>query len=143
MANALQALLQVARGLFRRNAESCAPRDISVEVSFAKCIFEPGFSLVHGDFALAQASVKGLWPANIRPNGKVLYGIVSLDGDEVRLFQCIDEDGFLLGVVKDCILAGKLSRCRTSRFLHFSALCAHRLFCTLPSCQPDAELRLE
>ncbi|KAJ4330465.1 hypothetical protein N0V95_010052 [Ascochyta clinopodiicola] len=99
MTNALHALLKAARGLVRRSAEGCAPRDINVEVSFAKCIFEPGFGLVHGDFALAQASVNGLWPANMRPSGKAPYGVVGLDDeDEARPFQCIDEDEYLLGV---------------------------------------------
>ncbi|KAF2628944.1 hypothetical protein BU25DRAFT_338031 [Macroventuria anomochaeta] len=97
--DALQALLQAARGLVRRGAESCVPRDIYVEVFFVKCIFEPGFGLVHGDFALAQISSNGLWPANMGPSGKGPYGNVGLDDkDEERPFQCIDEDEFLTGV---------------------------------------------
>lgn len=99
MTSALQALLRAARGLVRRSAESCVPRDINVEVSFAKCIFEPGSGLVHGDFALAQASSNGLWSTKMRPSGKGPYRCIGLDDeDDTRPFQCIDEDEFLMSV---------------------------------------------
>ncbi|PZD22724.1 hypothetical protein A1F96_10886 [Pyrenophora tritici-repentis] len=70
-------------------------------IFFAKCIFEPVFSLVHGDFAQTQASSNGLWPMNMRPSGKGPYGSIGIDNkDETRPFQCIDEDEFLMGVHK-------------------------------------------
>ncbi|KAF2629841.1 hypothetical protein BU25DRAFT_429533 [Macroventuria anomochaeta] len=100
MTNALQALLRAARGLLvRRSAESCVPRHINVEVFFASYMFEPGFGLVHGEFAPAQASPNGLWPTNMRPSGNDPYGSNGQDDkDDARPLQCIDEEGFLIGV---------------------------------------------
>ncbi|OSS50791.1 hypothetical protein B5807_04166 [Epicoccum nigrum] len=98
--NALQKLLQQARALVRRRAKSDIPQELYVELFFADCIFEPGSSSVHGDFALAQAITNGLWPANVEFSGKGPYGSSGLYGKEEEggPFQCIEEDEFLAGV---------------------------------------------
>ncbi|KAF1840615.1 uncharacterized protein K460DRAFT_371820 [Cucurbitaria berberidis CBS 394.84] len=97
--DALQKLLQQARRLIHRRAESVIPRELYVELFFADCIFEPGFKSVHGDFSLAQISSDGLWPQNVSFSGKGPYGSTGLyEKEEEGPFQCIDEDGFLAGV---------------------------------------------
>ncbi|KAF3031694.1 hypothetical protein E8E12_001720 [Didymella heteroderae] len=96
--DALEAMLQAARGLIHRGAGSRAPRDIYVEIFFASCIFEPAFRLVHGDFSLAHISSGGLWPADMRSSGKGPYGSTgTYDNDEENPFQCIDEDEYFRG----------------------------------------------
>jgi hypothetical protein len=98
-ADALEKLLQQARGLIRRHAQSTIPRDLYVELFFADCIFSPGCQSVHGDFALAQISSDGLWPQNIKASGKGPYGSTGLYEKELEgPFQQIEETEFLHGV---------------------------------------------
>jgi hypothetical protein len=95
----LQKLLEQARSLVRRRADSVVPQELYIELFFADCIFEPGFSSVHGDFALAQVSSDGTWPANVQFSGKGPYGSTGLyEKEEEGPFQRIDEDEFLAGV---------------------------------------------
>ena len=97
--DALQKLLQQARALVQRRAKSAIPQELYVELFFADCIFEPGFSAVHGDFALAQAVCDGQWPANVETSGKGPYGSTGLyEKEEEGPFQRIDEDELLAGV---------------------------------------------
>jgi hypothetical protein len=96
--DALEKMLQQARRLIRRREQSTIPRELYIEVFFADCIFEPGFSSVHGDFALAQISSDGVWPSDIQQSGKGPYGSTGLYGKEEGPFQRIFEDDFLHGV---------------------------------------------
>lgn len=97
--NDLEKLLQQARGLISRRAQSTIPRELYIEIFFANCIFEPGFRAVHGDFALAQISSDGQWPQDVQFSGKGPYGSTGLYGkDEEAPFQRIDESEFLHGV---------------------------------------------
>jgi hypothetical protein len=99
-ADDLEKLLKQARCLIRRRAQSTLPREFYIELFFADCIFEPGFSSVHGDFALAQKSSDGLWPQNVRVSGKGPYGSTGLYEREAAKgpFQRVEEAEFLHGV---------------------------------------------
>ncbi|CAO2656891.1 Nn.00g056940.m01.CDS01 [Neocucurbitaria sp. VM-36] len=97
--DALEKLLQQARRLINRRAESTIPRELYIEIFFADCIFEPGFESVHGDFSLGQISSDGHWPQNISFSGKGPYGSTGLyEKEEEGPFQRIDEAEFLVGV---------------------------------------------
>lgn len=97
--DALQKVLQSARSLVRRRANSFIPKELYVELFFAGCIFEPSFSSVHGDFSLAQISSGGAWPETIESSGKGPYGSTGLyEKEEEGPFQRIHEDEFLGGV---------------------------------------------
>lgn len=97
--DALEKLLQQARRLIRRRAQSTIPRELYVEIFFADCIFEPGFEGVHGDFALAQIYSDGAWPHTVQFSGKGPYGSTGLYGKEEEApFQRIEESEFLQGV---------------------------------------------
>lgn len=97
--DALQKLLEQARRLITRRAESVIPRELYVELFFADCIFEPSTASVHGDFSLAQISSDGYWPQNVTFSGKGPYGSTGLyEKEEEGPFQKIDEDDFLMGV---------------------------------------------
>ena len=99
-AEALGKLLRGARGLIRRRAKGLCAQDLHVEFFFADCIFEPGSSSVHGDFAMAQAITHGCWPANVSFSGKGPYGSTGLYGkQEHGPFQRISEDEFLACVL--------------------------------------------
>jgi hypothetical protein len=100
-ADDLGKLLKQARRLIGRRAQSTIPRELYVELFFAECIFEPGFSSVHGDFALAQISSDGLWPQNVQISGKGPYGSTGLyEKEEEGPFQRVEEGEFLHGVRK-------------------------------------------
>lgn len=97
--DALQKLLQQARRLITRRAESVIPCELYVELFFADCIFEPSTASVHGDFSLAQISSDGYWPQNATFSGKGPYGSTGLyEKEEEGPFQRIEEDDFLMGV---------------------------------------------
>jgi hypothetical protein len=97
--DALEKLLHQARALIRRRANSIIPRELYVELFFADCIFEPSYSAVHGDFALAQLASQGAWPRTIEASGKGPYGSTGLyEKEEEGPFQRIDEQEFLAGV---------------------------------------------
>ncbi|KAF2270717.1 hypothetical protein CC78DRAFT_139601 [Lojkania enalia] len=95
----LQKLLDQARRLIRRRAESVIPRELYIELFFADCIFEPSFKSVHGDFALAQAVSEGALSEALSSSGKGPYGSSGLyEKEEEGPFQRMDENVFLAGV---------------------------------------------
>jgi hypothetical protein len=98
--DALEKLLQQARILATRKANSVIPRELYIELFFADCIFEPNVKLVHGDFSpLAEVSDDEAWPVTLGPSGKGPYGSTGLyEKEEEGPFQSMDEDDFLTGV---------------------------------------------
>ncbi|KAF2797637.1 hypothetical protein K505DRAFT_235132 [Melanomma pulvis-pyrius CBS 109.77] len=95
----LQKLLQQARRLVRRRADSVIPKELYVELFFADYIFEPSFESVHGDFSLAQIGSDGAWPETLSASGKGPFGSTGLyEKEEEGPFQRIAEDEFLNGV---------------------------------------------
>lgn len=98
--DALAKLLQQARTLATRKANSVIPRELYIELFFADCIFEPNVKLVHGDFApLAEVSEDDTWTGSLGPSGKGPYGSSGLyEKEEEGPFQSMDEDDFLAGL---------------------------------------------
>ncbi|KAF2187795.1 hypothetical protein K469DRAFT_749000 [Zopfia rhizophila CBS 207.26] len=102
--DALQKLLQQARRLIRRRADSVIPKELYIELFFADFIFEPSFKAVHGDFQNAELVSGGVWPETARPSRKGPYGSTGLYGkDEEEPFQCVDEDEFLTGARRNLV----------------------------------------
>jgi len=97
----LAELLEQSRQLVRTHKHAYIPKDLYIELFFADCIFEPGYSAVHGDFQLAQFSSEGIWPSNSQPSRKGPYGSTGLYGkDDEGLFERVDEQDFLDGIRK-------------------------------------------
>lgn len=97
--DALQKLLQQARTLMDRKANSIIPHELYIELFFADCIFEPNLKLVHGDFSLAELSSDGIWPGALGPSGKGPYGSTGLyEKEEEGPFQSMAENDFLTGL---------------------------------------------
>jgi hypothetical protein len=98
--DALAKLLEQARTLAHRKANSVVPRELYIELFFADCIFEPNVKLVHGDFsAFAEVSEDDAWPGSLGSSGKGPYGSTGLyEKEEEGPFQSMDEEDFLTGL---------------------------------------------
>ena len=72
--------------------------NLSVEIFFAGCIFEPEKRLVHGDFALAEISSYGQWPLDKQDSTKGPYGTSGTYEKEEGLWDAVSEDEYLTAV---------------------------------------------
>jgi hypothetical protein len=95
---ALRGVLNSARKLIRRRKSGSIPCDLSVEIFFADCIFEPHMNHVHGDFQLAEVSSGGAWPTTTGISKKGPYGSSGLYEKEEEVFSRVDEDDFMNGL---------------------------------------------
>ena len=77
--------------------------DLSVEVFFAGCIFEPEKKLVHGDFAIAEISSYGQWPLHRQASTKGPYGTSGVYEKEEGLWDAVSEDEYLTAVSRHWI----------------------------------------
>jgi hypothetical protein len=73
---------------------------LSTELFFAGCIFEPEKSLVHGDFVLAEIRSNGVWPRQRHTSTKGPYGTTGVYGkeDDGVNWDAVWEDEYLLAV---------------------------------------------
>lgn len=98
----LRSLLSTARDLTTSRAMSRFPVDLYIELFFAECIFEPGFSSVHGVFPAHYLPSGGEWPNERWPSRKGPYGSTGLYGKELEeeeeSFESVPEEEFLRGV---------------------------------------------
>ena len=69
--------------------------DLSMEVFFAGCIFEPEKKLVHGDFSLAEISSHGQWPIHRQTSTKGPYGTSGVYEKEEGSWVAVSEDEYL------------------------------------------------
>jgi len=108
VAASLRRTLAAARALAQSQAWSILPVDLSIELFFADCIFEPHVSAVHGDFQIAETLSRGAWPAAKEISRKGPYGSTGLyekDYEEM-VFEMVDEKEFLRGVEAGWVAAG-------------------------------------
>jgi hypothetical protein len=95
----LRKLLAAARSLTRAKAASYIPTELTLELFFADCIFDPHVEAVHGDFALAEVAANGSWPLRKALSRKGPYGSTGLYGkDEETPFDRVPEDEYLRGL---------------------------------------------
>ncbi|KAF2723238.1 hypothetical protein K431DRAFT_220427 [Polychaeton citri CBS 116435] len=89
------------RKIFAKARELMAVRrryhhELSIEIFFAGCIFEPEKQLVHGDFAFAEITSNGLWPMNKQTSTKGPYGTSGVYGNkEEGNWDAVSEEEFL------------------------------------------------
>ena len=72
--------------------------DLSIEIFFAGCIFEPQKKLVHGDFTLANISSHGQWPMHRQTSTKGPFGTSGVYGKEEGLWNAVNEEDYLHAV---------------------------------------------
>ena len=95
----LKQLLAQARALSNLRTRSVVPTNLTLELFFADCIFDPHVETVHGDFALAEISSNGTWPIQRAPSRKGPYGSTGLYGkDEETAFEKVHEQEYLRGL---------------------------------------------
>ena len=73
---------------------------LSIELFFAGCIFEPEKNLVHGDFVLSEIRSNGVWPRGKQVSTKGPYGTTGVYGkeDDGVNWDAIWEDEYVLAV---------------------------------------------
>ena len=96
LAHTLSTVLSTARSL----CEAVRPRNLSVELFFAGCVFDPVPGRVHGAFGWPSLITHGAWPAVWEPSCKGPYGSTGLYGkdDVEKIWQCVTEAEYLHGV---------------------------------------------
>ncbi|KAK3659452.1 hypothetical protein LTR56_001342 [Elasticomyces elasticus] len=94
----LQAALSAARTLMA--AKRRMHHELSTEVFFAGCIFEPEKRLVHGDFAIAELRSGGRWPLDAQSSTLGPYGQSGTYGKDEGLWDAISEEEYLHAVGK-------------------------------------------
>jgi len=100
-ADKLRATLDAARSLIA--AKRRVRHELSAQLFFAGCIFEPEKKLVHGDFALAEINSSGRWPLDAQSSTLGPYGQSGTYGKEEGLWDAVSEEEYLHAVDKHWI----------------------------------------
>lgn len=77
--------------------------ELSIEIFFAGCIFEPAKKLVHGDFALAEISSFHQWPETKQSSTKGPYGTSGVYEKEEGSWDAVSEEAWLDAVSRQWI----------------------------------------
>lgn len=97
----LQKVLSQARELIP--ARRRLGHQLTIELFFAGCIFEPEKRLVHGDFSLFAVSSNGLWPRYSQDSTKGPYGSSGTYGKGDNTWDAVLEEEYLYGVSRGWI----------------------------------------
>jgi len=89
----LQKVLDQARDLMA--SQERRRRTLDIELFFANCIFDPKECVVDGDFALAEISSGGQWPAQKAASSKGPYGSTGLYGKEEGDWDVVSEEEYM------------------------------------------------
>ncbi|EME43911.1 hypothetical protein DOTSEDRAFT_71649 [Dothistroma septosporum NZE10] len=98
-ASKLRRVFSAARNLIAFRARM--HHNLSIELFFAGCIFEPAKNLVHGDFAMTQVHSHGQWPRRTEVSTKGPYGTTGVYGDgkgDDSSWDAVWEDEYLRAV---------------------------------------------
>ncbi|TKA28207.1 hypothetical protein B0A50_04179 [Salinomyces thailandicus] len=95
-AERLEAVTVAVRRLI--NARKRTRLELSAELFFAGCIFQPEKELVHGDFALAEISSGGQWPVRKQPSTLGPYGQTGTYGKDEGYWDAVSEEEYLQAV---------------------------------------------
>ena len=101
-ADKLQATLNAVRELII--AKRRVRHEVSAQLFFAGCIFEPEKRLVHGDFALAEVSSNGRWPLNAQSSTLGPYGQSGTYGKDEGLWDAVSEEEYLHALDKGWVM---------------------------------------
>ncbi|KAI7240914.1 hypothetical protein KC352_g14779 [Hortaea werneckii] len=74
--------------------------ELSAELFFAGCIFQPEKRLVHGDFTLPEISSSGQWPAAKQPSTLGPYGQTGTYGKDEGYWDAVSEVEYLQAVAR-------------------------------------------
>ncbi|KAI6797958.1 hypothetical protein KC361_g3582 [Hortaea werneckii] len=74
--------------------------ELSAELFFAGCIFQPEKRLVHGDFTLPEISSSGQWPVAKQPSTLGPYGQTGTYGKDEGYWDAVSEAEYLQAVAR-------------------------------------------
>ncbi|KAK0864061.1 hypothetical protein LTR87_015935 [Friedmanniomyces endolithicus] len=100
-AEKLQSILNALRDIIA--AKRRMHHELSAQLFFAGCIFEPEKKLVHGDFALAELGSSGRWPLDARSSTLGPYGQSGTYGKDEGLWDAVGEEEYLVAVERGWI----------------------------------------
>jgi len=94
----LRKVLHAARHLI---AERARMQDqLSLEIFFNHCIFEPELRTVHGDFVVAEVRSNGQWPVHRQSSTKGPYGTSGVYGKNEGPWDVVTEDEYFVAIEK-------------------------------------------
>ncbi|KAI4217201.1 MAG: hypothetical protein LQ351_000510 [Letrouitia transgressa] len=88
----------LARARSLMDARAQVGVELNIEIFIGHWIFEPGQSLVHGDFALGEILSDGCWPVTKGPSSKGPYGQTDWHRKEEGPYSAISEEDFATGL---------------------------------------------
>lgn len=94
--NKLERVLAEARNLIA--ARKRLGHQLSIELFFAGCIFEPGKKLIHGDFSISTISSGGIWPRYSHNSTKGPYGSSGTYGKGDLSWDAVLEEEYFHGI---------------------------------------------